>query len=146
MPAPRSGTILRAFALVWLGLLAGFAIGVEWIRGRPEVPRPSGGSDLAGAGAIFPYPLYRRWVADYATDRPRTAEESARGRCGVVQFPTVAGAVAVAYDLPSLSGPLHLDASTLAAIFRGRITCGDAPALRRLAALTPGTCRRPVPT
>lgn len=162
MPAPRSGVYLRAFALVWLGLLAGFAVGVEWIRSRPDAPRPSGGIDLVGAGATFPYPLYRRWFADYqsesgvrinyfsvgsregirlllegsadfgASDRPLTAEESSRARCGPVQFPTVAGAVAVAYNLPDLGAPLRLDAPTLAAIFQGRITRWDAPALRRL--------------
>lgn len=162
MPAPRSGAILRAFALVWLGLLAGFAIGIEWIRSRPDAVRPSGGIDLVGAGATFPYPLYRRWFADYATesgvrinyfsvgsregirlllegsadfgatDRLLTTEESARATCGAVQFPTVAGAVAVAYNLPGLMTPIRLDAPTLAAIFRGRVTRWDAPALRRL--------------
>jgi len=162
MPAPRSGAILRAIALVWLGLLAGFAIGIEWIRSRPDVPRPSGGIDLVGAGATFPYPLYRRWFADYAsesgvrinyfsvgsregirlllegsadfgaTDRLLSADETARASCGAVQFPTVAGAVAVAYNLPDLGAPLRLDAATLAAIFRGRITRWDAREIRRL--------------
>jgi phosphate transport system substrate-binding protein len=163
--SPRSGTWLRTIVLLWLGALAGFAIGIEWIRSRPEPLRPSGGIDLVGAGATFPYPLYRRWFADYgaesgvrinyfsigsaegvrlvlegdadfgATDRPLTSEETSRATCGVAQFPTVAGAIAVAYNLPGLTAPLRLDAPTLAGIFAGRITRWNAAQLR---ALNPG--------
>lgn len=163
--APRSFTALRALAFVWLGLLGGFAIGVEWIRSRPEPPQPSGGIDLVGAGATFPYPLYRRWFADYgaasgvrinyfsvgsiegirlmldgtadfgATDRPLSPDERARATCGPLDIPTVLGAVAVAYRVPSLTRPLQLDAETLALIFLGRITQWDAPAIQ---ALNPG--------
>jgi len=162
---PRSLTWLRTIALVWLGALAGFAVGIEWIRSRPEPVRPSGGIDLVGAGATFPYPLYRRWFADYgaesgarinyfsvgsgegvrlllegsadfgATDRPLSAEEVASGTCGVAQFPTVAGAIAVAYNLPGVTAPLRLDAATLSGIFAGHITrWNDA----RVRALNPG--------
>jgi phosphate transport system substrate-binding protein len=161
----RSWGILRALALVWLGVLGGFAVGIEWIKSRPEAPRPSGGIDLVGAGATFPYPLYRRWFAEYgsesgvrinyfsvgsaegirllldgsadfgATDRPLTGAERARARCGPFELPTVVGAVAVAYRLPGLSAPLRLDAAVLADIFAGRVTAWDAPAI---AALNPG--------
>lgn len=163
--APRSFTALRAIAFVWLGLLGGFAIGVEWIRSRPEPPRPSGGIDLVGAGATFPYPLYRRWFADYgvasgvrinyfsvgsiegirllfegaadfgASDRPLSAAERALATCGPLEVPTVLGAVAVAYRLPALSGPLRLDADVLAQIFLGNITRWNAAAIQ---ALNPG--------
>src|SRR4051812_24327367 len=27
---------------------------------------PSGGADLTGAGATFPYPIYRKWIDQYA--------------------------------------------------------------------------------
>jgi phosphate transport system substrate-binding protein len=163
--APRSFTALRAIALVWLGLLGGFAIGVEWIRSRPEPPRPSGGIDLVGAGATFPYPLYRRWFADYgaasgvrinyfsvgssegirlllegsadfgAADRPLSATERAAATCGPLELPTVLGAVAVAYRVPGLRVPLRLNADVLARIFLGEITRWDAP---QLLALNPG--------
>jgi len=161
----RSVGILRALAFVWLGLLGGVAIGVQWIKSRPEAPRPSGGIDLVGAGATFPYPLYRRWFAEYgsasgvrinyfsvgsgegirllldgsadfgATDRPLTADERSRARCGPFDLPTVVGAVAVAYRVPGLVAPLKLDADVLVDIFAGRITSWDAPAI---AALNPG--------
>jgi len=165
MPAPRSGTVLRGLAILWIGLLAGFAIGIEWIRGHPDAPPPSGGIDLVGAGATFPYPLYRRWFADYgassgvrinyfsvgssegirllladsvdfgATDRPLSPDERSRARCGAIEIPMVIGAVAVTYNVPGLSAPLRLDADVIAAIFLGRITSWNAPPLR---ALNPG--------
>jgi len=165
MLMPRSGALLRTFALLWLGLLAGFAIGIEWIRSRPDAVRPSGGIDLVGAGATFPYPLYRRWFADYgaasgvrinyfsvgsaegirllldgsvdfgATDRPLTDDERALASCGPLEIPTVVGAVAVAYQLPALGAPLQLDPDVLAQIFLGRITRWNDPTIR---ALNPG--------
>lgn len=165
MTGSRSGTWLRTIALVWLGVLAGFAIGIEWIRSRPQPPTPSGGIDLVGAGATLPYPLYRRWFAEYgassgvrvnyfsvgstegirlmligtadfgAADRPLTLAERERARCGPFEMSTVAGAVVVAYRLPALGAPLRLDADVLAAIILGRITRWDDPAIR---ALNPG--------
>ncbi len=172
MSAPRSFTVLRALALVWLGLLGGFAIGVEWIRSRPEPPKPSGAIDLVGAGATFPYPLYRRWFADYgvesgvrinyfsvgsvegirlmldgtadfgAADRPLTDAERAQAVCGPIEIPTVLGAVAVAYRVPGLSAPLRLDAEVIAQIFLGTITRWDAPAIQ---ALNPGVSLPAIP-
>lgn len=163
-PTSRSST-LRTIAFAWLGLLAGFAIGVEWIRSRPSTPAPSGGIDLVGAGATLPYPLYRRWFAEYrdasgvrinyfslgsaagirllladsidfgASDRPLTAAERAQARCGAFELPTVAGAVTVAYNLPGFTTPLHLDAEVLADIFLGRVTQWNAAPIR---ALNPG--------
>ncbi len=165
MHAPRSFSTLRTIAFVWLGVLAGFAIGAEWYRSREEPALPSGGIDLVGAGATFPYPLYRRWFADYgatsgvrinyfsvgsaegirlmldgsadfgAADRPLSSEERARASCGPVEIPTVLGAVVAAYRLPGLSAPLRLDADVLAEIFLGTITRWDA---LRLRALNPG--------
>lgn len=164
-PRGRNIGVLQGAALVWLGLLVGFAIGIEWIRSRPEPPAPSGGIDLVGAGATFPYPLYRRWFADYgretgvrinyfsvgsaegirlmldgsadfgASDRPLRAEERARAQCGPVEIPMVLGAVAVAYRLPGLVRPLRLDADVLADILAGRVQRWDDAALR---ALNPG--------
>lgn len=160
--APRSLTWLRAAALVWIGLLAGFAGGIEWIRTRPTVPEPSGGIDLVGAGATFPYPLYRRWFAEYFThagvrinyfslgsgeglrllaesevdfaaiDWPLSGAERGIFTCGPIEVPTAVGAIAVVVNLPRIASPVRFDAPTLAAIFLGRITRWDDPALRAL--------------
>jgi phosphate transport system substrate-binding protein len=162
---PRVG-LLQGLALLWLGLLVGFAVGIEWIRSRPEPPTPSGGIDLVGAGATFPYPLYRQWFADYgretgvrinyfsvgsheglrlllsdsvdfgASDRPMTAEERSAARCGPIEIPMVVGAVAVAYRLPGLNAPLRLDADVLADLLGGSIARWNDP---KVQALNPGT-------
>lgn len=163
MPARRSLTWLRAAVLVWIGTLAGFAAGVEWIRTRPAgPPSPSGGIDLVGAGATFPYPLYRRWFAEYrdasgvrinyfsvgsgeglrllfdggadfgASDRPLLPDERARARCGPLEIPTVVGGIAVVVNLPRIVSTVQLDAETLAGIFLGHVTRWNDPALTAL--------------
>lgn len=165
-PFARSGATLSGRAILWIGLLGGLAAALVWISTRPpEPPAPSGGIDLVGAGATFPYPLYRRWITEYAeesgvrinyfslgsgegirlvlegsvdfgaSDRPLRPGERARATCGPFEVPMVVGAVAVAYNVPGLLTPLRLDADVLAAIFLGRITRWDDPAL---AALNPG--------
>jgi phosphate transport system substrate-binding protein len=161
MTPPRSIAWLRGFAILWIGLLAGFAAGIEWIRTRPEPPSPSGGIDLVGAGATFPYPLYRRWFADYAaatgfrinylsvgsgegirllldrevdfgaTDRPLTAAERSRATCGPLVIPMAVGPIAVVANLPRVAS-IRLDAETLAGIFLGRVTAWDSEEVRRL--------------
>lgn len=163
MTPRRSLTILRVMALVWLGALAGFAVGLEWYRTRPPAPPPaSGGIDLVGAGATFPYPLYRQWFAEYragsgvrinflsvgsgegirllfdedvdfgASDRPLRAGERARARCGPVEIPMVVGAIAVVVNLPRIASVVRLDADVLAAIYSGEVTRWDDPMLRAL--------------
>jgi len=113
----------------------------------------AGGSvDLTGAGATFPYPLYSKWFADYATatgvkinyqsigsgggirqlsegtvdfgasDSPMKDDEIAKAKGPVMHFPTVLGAVAVTYNIPGVTGGLKLSGPVLADIFAGRIT------------------------
>lgn len=113
---------------------------------------------LTGAGATFPAPIYGKWFSDYgqahpvqvnyqsigsgggiqqvtagtvdfgASDAPMTAEESARVP-GILQLPTVLGAVAVTYNVPGLAQPLKLSGGALAGIFLGRITRWNDPAI-----------------
>jgi len=123
--------------------------------------------DLNGAGATFPYPLYSKWFDMYArttgvrinyqsigsgggirqlkaktvdfgaSDAPLSDEEAVAMPAPVVHLPMVAGAVALAYNMPGF-GPrsiLRLDAPTLTAMFLGRITRWRD---RRIAALNPG--------
>ena len=124
-----------------------------------------GSVDLTGAGATFPYPLYSKWFADYAaqtgvkinyqsigsgggirqlsegtvdfgaSDSPMKDEEIAKAKGPVMHFPTVLGALAIAYNLPELSAPLRLSGQALADIYAGTITKWNDP---KLVALNPG--------
>jgi phosphate transport system substrate-binding protein len=112
-----------------------------------------------GAGATFPFPLYSKWFSDYhklypqyqfnyqsigsgggikqitdrtvdfgASDAPMTEEELAKAS-GIVHIPTVLGAVVVTYH--GAPDGLRLTPDTLSAIFLGKITRWNDPALAK---------------
>ncbi|MFM7651738.1 MAG: phosphate ABC transporter substrate-binding protein PstS [Vulcanococcus sp.] len=111
------------------------------------------GPALNAAGATFPAPLYQRWFADLAsrgtarvnyqavgsgagvrqfvagtvdfaaTDEPIKAEEAARVKRGVVQFPAVGGTIAIAYNKPGCD--LRLTQKQAVDIFLGKIRTWD---------------------
>jgi phosphate transport system substrate-binding protein len=116
---------------------------------------------LNAAGASFPYPIYSRWAYKYnqltgvklnyqsigsgggiaqtkahtvdfgASDAPLKPEEL--DQMGVEQFPTVMGGVLPVINVPGVaSGKLKLDGPTLAAIFMGKISKWDDPAIKQL--------------
>jgi phosphate transport system substrate-binding protein len=124
------------------------------------------GAMLTGAGATFPNPIYTKWFDAYAretgvrinyqsigsgggirqfsqgtvdfgaTDGPMTDAQIAAVKGNVRHVPTVLGAVAITYNLPSVGRTrLRFDGTTLADIFLGRITRWND---RRIAALNPG--------
>ncbi len=121
---------------------------------------------LTGAGATFPYPIYSKWFDAYykatgnqvnyqslgsgagmkqftegtvdfgATDGPMNDAEIAAAKGQVIHLPTVLGADAVTWNLPTLGkATLKFDAAVLADIFLGKITKWNDP---RLVALNPG--------
>jgi len=124
----------------------------------------SGNVDLKAAGATFPYPIYSKWFSDYAakfsvkidyqptgsgdginqlklgtidfagSDVPLSDKELAAMPAPLAQIPTVAGAVALTYNLPGVAS-LKLDGPTLAAIYLGQITSWNDP---KITALNPG--------
>ena len=132
-------------------LLGASACGSEASRSAGDTTRTAAagrGSDLTGAGATFPYPLYSKWFSEYAaktgvktnyqsigsgggirqlseqtvdfgaSDAPMTDGELAKARGGeVLHVPTVIGAVAIAYNLPTLKQPLRLSGPVAAEIF-----------------------------
>jgi phosphate transport system substrate-binding protein len=59
-----------------------------------------------------------------ASDAPMSKKEmaAAGGSENIIQIPTVAGAVVLAYNLPGFQGDLKLDGATVADIFLGKIT------------------------
>jgi phosphate transport system substrate-binding protein len=120
---------------------------------------------INGAGATFPYPLYTKWFDAYAkvdpsvrfnyqpigsgggqkqvveqtvdfgaSDGPMSDDNLAKAPGKILHVPTVAGAVVVTYNLPG-APKLKLDGPTLAAIFLGKITRWNDPAI---AAHNPG--------
>jgi phosphate transport system substrate-binding protein len=72
-----------------------------------------------------------------ASDAPMNKKELAAvgGEDKVVQIPTCAGAVVVAYNLPGFQGDLKLDGPTVADIFLGKVTKWNDP---KIAALNDG--------
>lgn len=118
-------------------------------------------ADITGAGATFPYAVYTKWAEAYqnatgsrinyqgigsaggikqiksktvdfgGTDVPLHRAELRAS--GLVQFPSVVGAVTLVVNLPGVkSGDLKLDGSTAARIFSGSITKWDDPAIKDL--------------
>jgi phosphate transport system substrate-binding protein len=114
-------------------------------------------TDITGAGATFPYPVYAKWADAYktqgggnmnyqsigsgggikqitaktvdfgASDKPLTPAELDKE--GLMQFPTVIGGVVPVINVNGIEhGKLKLDGATLADIFLGKITkWNDAP-------------------
>lgn len=118
-------------------------------------------ADITGAGATFPYAVYAKWAEAYkaatgnqvnyqaigssggvkqikaktvdfgGSDAP--VNESDLDAAGLVQVPTVMGAVTIVHNVPGIeSGKIKLDGKTAAEIFRGAITNWNAPAIAKL--------------
>jgi phosphate transport system substrate-binding protein len=122
-------------------------------------------TDITGAGATFPYPIYAKWGEAYkaktnigmnyqsigsgggikqivaktvdfgASDMPLTPE--ALDKDGLMQFPAVMGGVVPVINVNGIeAGQLKLDGAVLAEIYLGKITKWNDPAI---AALNAGT-------
>ncbi|MDR2195202.1 MAG: phosphate ABC transporter substrate-binding protein PstS [Gallionellaceae bacterium] len=118
-------------------------------------------ANLTGAGATFPYPIYAKWAEAYqaksgigvnyqsigsgggikqiqaktvnfgASDMPLKPEDLAAS--GLMQFPTVVGGVVPVVNIPGIAADqLKLDGATLAAIYLGKITKWNDPAIAAL--------------
>ena len=121
-------------------------------------------TEITGAGATFPYPIYAKWAEDYqkstgvklnyqsigssggikqiksatvhfgATDAPLNVTDLATS--GLVQFPTVLGGVVPVINLEGFKpGELQITGPVLADIYLGTISKWNDP---RLAQLNPG--------
>jgi phosphate transport system substrate-binding protein len=120
-------------------------------------------SDIIGAGASFPYPLYAKWALVYqkekgirldyqslgsasglaqlkakkvdfaATDMPLSDKKLTK--TGLIQFPIVLGGIVVAVNMKALSGKvLKLTPDVLVDIFLGNITSWQD---RRITSINP---------
>ncbi len=118
-------------------------------------------TDISGAGATFPYPIYAKWAAAYAgvsgdhlnyqsigsgggiaqikaktvtfgaSDKPLKPAEL--DKQGLVMFPTVVGGDVPVVNVKGIGDmQLVLDGPTLAAIFMGQISNWSDPAIKKL--------------
>jgi phosphate transport system substrate-binding protein len=118
-------------------------------------------TDISGAGATFPYPIYAKWADAYktktniglnyqsigsgggikqieantvtfgASDMPLKADDLTKK--GLLQFPTVMGGVVPVINVAGIkSGDLVIDGPTLAKIYLGEIKKWDDPAIKKL--------------
>jgi phosphate transport system substrate-binding protein len=118
-------------------------------------------TDITGAGSSFVYPVISKWSAAYAektgnhinyqsigsgggiaqikagtvdfgaSDKPLDPKELAQ--FGLGQFPDVIGGIVPAFNVAGVTpGSLVLDGPTLAAIYLGKITTWNDPAIAKL--------------
>jgi len=118
-------------------------------------------TNITGAGATFPYPIYAKWAEAYkaktgiavnyqsigsgggikqinaktvdfgASDMPLKPEVLEKD--GLMQFPAVMGGVVPVLNVSGIeAGQLKLDGDVLAAIFLGKITKWNDPAIAAL--------------
>lgn len=118
-------------------------------------------SDITGAGATFPYPIYAKWAEAYkaktgigmnyqsigsgggikqikaktvdfgASDKPLKPEELEKD--GLTQFPTVMGGVVPVINLDGVKeGQIKLTGAVLADIFLGKVKKWNDPAIANL--------------
>ena len=132
-----------------------------------EAMAPAGSIQLTGAGATFPFPLYSRWFYEYAFVDPAVRfnyqsigsgggirqitaktvdfggsdailnDEQKAAAPSLEMFPTVAGAVVMAYNVQDTDGNdipsgLKLTPDIIADIFLGNITKWNDPSLAEL--------------
>jgi phosphate transport system substrate-binding protein len=76
--------------------------------------------------------LSNRTVDVGASDAPLTDQQLADAPGKILHFPSVMGAVVVAYNLPGFTGTLRLTGPVVADIYAGKITKWDDPKIREL--------------
>ncbi len=112
----------------------------------------AGAQTIQGAGATFPYPIYKEWFAKFqtatnisvnyqsvgsgagikafqtktvdfgASDAPLSAEEEKAMPGPVVHIASIGGALALSYNLPGLGSGIRLTPEIVSGIFMGKIT------------------------
>jgi len=118
-------------------------------------------TDITGAGATFPYPIYAKWADAYkkatgigvnyqsigsgggikqvtaktvdfgASDMPMKAEDLRKN--GLVQFPAIMGGVVPVVKLAGVQpGQLRFTGELLAQIYLGRVTRWNDPAIAKM--------------
>ncbi|HKE43029.1 MAG TPA: phosphate ABC transporter substrate-binding protein PstS [Steroidobacteraceae bacterium] len=143
------------------GLLSAAATLVASTAATLIVAADARASDISGAGATFPYPIYSKWADAYkketgvglnyqsigsgggikqikaktvtfgASDMPLKPEDLKDA--GLVQFPMIIGGVVPVVNVKGVgAGQLTLDGATLASIYMGEITKWNDARIKKL--------------
>jgi phosphate transport system substrate-binding protein len=141
----------------WTQALAGIFLGAATIFAAAGAKA----TDISGAGATFPYPIYAKWAEAYraktgiglnyqsigsgggiaqikaktvtfgASDKPLAPNEL--DPAGLTQFPTVIGGVVPVVNISGLKpGEMVLDGKNLADIFLGKVTKWNDQEIKKL--------------
>lgn len=119
-------------------------------------------SQINGAGATFPAPIYSKWFSEYgklkgvainyqpigsgggirqltnqtvffgATDGPMTVDQMQTAPGKILHLPTVLGAVVPIYEIPGVNAELKFTGPLIADIFMGKVTKWNDPAIVKL--------------
>ncbi|HEY5263642.1 MAG TPA: phosphate ABC transporter substrate-binding protein PstS [Steroidobacteraceae bacterium] len=139
--------IFMRLAVAGIALCAGLAVAAP--------------TELSGAGATFPYPIYAKWADAYkkltdvalnyqsigsgggikqikaktvtfgASDMPLKAQDL--NAAGLLQFPMIIGGVVPVVNIKGVApGQLHLDGATVASIYLGDIAKWNDPRIKKL--------------
>ena len=149
-----------------------FRLGSLALLAAAAFAAPAAAQSLTGAGATFPYPIYSKWFDSYkqktgveinyqsigsgggiqqvkagtvdfgASDAALSNDRLKEMPRKVVHFPTVAGAVVMAYNLPGFNGTLKLTPEIITGIYLGKITTWND---KTLAAANPGVAMPAAP-
>ena len=142
----------------WKRPLAGIALAIVQLCGLGGGAKAT---DISGAGATFPYPIYAKWAEAYraktgvglnyqsigsgggiaqikaktvtfgASDKPLAPNEL--DPAGLTQFPTVIGGVVPVVNISGLKpGEMVLDGSVLADIFLGKVSKWNDQEIKKL--------------
>lgn len=137
-------------------LVAGFVTGAALLASQAAVA-----TDITGAGATFPFPIYSKWAEDYkkatgkamnyqsigsgaglrqiqaktvdfgASDAPLSKEQLDKD--GLIQFPAIIGGVVPVVNLDGIQpGQLRFTGPVLADIYLGKIKTWNDAAITRL--------------
>ena len=119
-------------------------------------------SQINGAGATFPAPIYTKWFSEYgklknvainyqpqgsgagirqltnqtvffgATDGPMTVDQMQGAPGKILHLPTVLGAVVPIYEVPNVNSELKFTGPVIADMFMGKILKWNDPAIVKL--------------
>ncbi len=159
------GFAILLIASLLLGACAQAAAAPAATQPSQATTLPAGSVQINGAGATFPQPIYTEWIYAYqyvdpsvtlnyqgigsgggkkaiidntvdfaGSDSLLSDDEYTRGK-DLQMYPMVAGAEVLIYNVEGVTQTLTLDRSVLPAIYSGKITKWNDPAL---VALNPG--------